>query len=95
MSDWQNTNKLCLKPSVCSASSSYTLTMEAAGVCERLFFMCRALSRRISQDHIFSLNLTSLLRQEQAEKSLLKSNTFYCVWRTHAYIQIPGFITYP
>jgi len=63
----QNSNKVCLKPSVSSVFYSSALNMGAAGFYERLVFVGRKLSRRLLQGRIFSLSLTSLLRQKQAE----------------------------
>jgi hypothetical protein len=67
MINWQNYNKTWLRPSVSSAFFSYTPNMGVAGFCESLVFVCRKLSRRFLQGRIFRLNLTSLLRQEEAE----------------------------
>jgi hypothetical protein len=67
MIKWQNSNKVFLKPSVSHECFSSALNTGAAGFCEKLVFVCRKLNRRVLQDRIFSLDLTSLLRQEQGE----------------------------
>jgi len=64
---WQNSNKVCLKPSLSHELFSSAMSTGAAGICEKLVFVCRKLNRRVFQGCIFSLDLTSLLRQEQTE----------------------------
>jgi len=67
MIKWQNSNKVYVKPSVSSVFFSTAFNTGAASFAKGWSLFAGKMSRLFLQGLIFSLNLTSFLRQELSE----------------------------